>query len=81
MTDLPNGPEPEFAAWIGIDWGDKKHAWAVQAKGSTQVEQGEMAHTPEAIQEWVVRTAAAISHRAPGDRAGAVARPLGVRLE
>ena len=53
MTDLPNGPEPEFVAWIGIDWGDKKHAWAVQAKGSTQVEQGEMAHTPEAIQEWV----------------------------
>ena len=55
MTNLPNGPEPEFVAWIGIDWGDQKHAWAVQAKGSTQVEQGEMAHTPEAIQEWVVQ--------------------------
>lgn len=49
MSDLPNRPGPEFAAWIGIDWGDKKHAWAVQAEGSTQVEQGEMAHTPEAI--------------------------------
>lgn len=54
MSDLPNRPGPEFAAWIGIDWGDKKHAWAVQAEGSTQVEQGEMAHTPEAIQEWAM---------------------------
>jgi hypothetical protein len=26
----------------------------VQAEGSTQVEQGEMAHTPEAIQEWAL---------------------------
>jgi hypothetical protein len=52
MSDIPNRLGPEFAALIGIDWGDTKHAWAVQAEGSTQVEQGEMAHTPEAIQEW-----------------------------
>jgi hypothetical protein len=69
MSDIPNRVEPEFAALIGIDWGDTKHAWAVQAEGSTQVEQGEMAHT------------AAIPHRAPGGRAGAIARPVGVRLE
>jgi transposase len=54
MSDIPNIFEPEFAALIGIDWGDTKHAWAVQAEGSTQVEQGEMAHTPEAIQEWAL---------------------------
>jgi hypothetical protein len=37
MSDIPNIYEPEFAALIGIDWGDTKHAWAVQAEGSTQV--------------------------------------------
>ena len=46
-------PQPKFAALIGMDWGDKKHAWALQVEGSTQVEQGEMLHTPEAIQAWV----------------------------
>jgi transposase len=54
MSVIPNIYEPEFAALIGIDWGDTKHAWAVQAEGATQVEQGEMAHTPEAIQEWAL---------------------------
>ena len=45
--------EPKFAALVGIDWGDKKHAWALQVEGSSQIERGEMLHTPEAIQEWV----------------------------
>ena len=45
--------EPKFAALVGIDWGDKKHAWALQVEGSSQIERGEMPHTPEAIQEWV----------------------------
>ena len=45
--------EPKFAALVGIDWGDKKHAWALQVQGSSQIERGEMLHTPEAIQEWV----------------------------
>ena len=43
--------EPKFAALVGIDWGDKKHAWALQVEGSSQIERGEMPHTPEAIQE------------------------------
>ncbi len=28
----------EFVALIGIDWGDKKHAWALQAGDSTKIE-------------------------------------------
>lgn len=54
MPDIPNRSGPEFAASIGIDWGDKKHAWALQAEGSTEVQEGEMAHTPEAIQDWAL---------------------------
>jgi len=57
-------PQPKFAALIGMDWGDKKHAWALQVDGSTQVEHGEILHTPEAIQAWV----AELGRRFPGDR-------------
>lgn len=52
MPDISDGSEPVFAAFLGIDWGDQKHAWALQVAGSAQVEEGEMAHTPESIQEW-----------------------------
>ena len=54
MSELQNSSAPEFAARIGIDWGDKKHAWALQAEGSSKVEEGELAHTPEAIEEWAL---------------------------
>ena len=65
MSDTPTiMSEPKFAALVGIDWGDQKHAWALQAEGSTQVEQGEILHTPEAIQAWV----AELGQRFPGGR-------------
>ncbi len=51
MSDLATSSQP-FAAYVGIDWGDQKHAWALQAEGCSQIEQGEIPHTPEAIQEW-----------------------------
>jgi len=58
-------PTPRrFAAFIGIDWGDKKHAWALQVEGSAQVERGEILHTPEAIEEW----AAELRRRFPTGR-------------
>ena len=28
--------EPEFVAFVGIDWADQKHVWCLQAAGSTQ---------------------------------------------
>jgi transposase len=45
--------EPEFAALVGIDWADRKHAWCVQAAGTTQRESGEVEHTPEAVEAWI----------------------------
>ena len=54
MPDVQTSYQPECAARIGIDWGDKKHAWALQAEGSSKVEEGELAHTPEAIEEWAL---------------------------
>ena len=38
MSDIETSSEPKFAALVGIDWGDKKHAWALQVEGSSQIE-------------------------------------------
>ena len=45
--------EPQFAAFVGIDWADQKHVWCLQAAGSQQRESGELEHTPEAVEIWV----------------------------
>jgi transposase len=47
------GQELQFAAFVGIDWADQKHAWCLQAADTTQRENGEVQHTPEAIEAWV----------------------------
>jgi hypothetical protein len=44
--------EPQLAAFVGIDWADQKHAWCLQAAGTTQRESGEVEHTPEAVEAW-----------------------------
>jgi hypothetical protein len=54
MSEIgPIQPEPEFAAFIGIDWADQKHIWCLQTAGSAKRETGELEHTPEAIESWV----------------------------
>ena len=65
MSDIPtSSTQPEFVALIGIDWGDKKHAWALQAGNATKIEKGDIEHTPEAIQLW----AAELRQRFPTGR-------------
>jgi transposase len=55
MTTFPgDSEEPRFAALVAIDWADKKHAWSMQAAGSKQCERGEIEHTPEAVDNWVM---------------------------
>src|SRR5262249_35551781 len=39
--------EPQFAAFVSIEWGDKKHVWCWQAADSEKRESGELEHTPE----------------------------------
>jgi transposase len=59
----------EFAAYIGIDWADQKHFWAMcTADGIRQ--HGELDNTPEAVQVW----AAELEQRFQG-------RPVAVALE
>jgi len=45
--------ELQFAALVGIDWADQKHAWSLQAADTSERENGEVEHTPEAIEAWV----------------------------
>jgi transposase len=47
----------EFAAWIGIDWADKKHAFTLQACGESKSERGELEQTPEAIEQFACELA------------------------
>ena len=46
-------PEPEFVAFVGIDWADQKHVWCLQEANSAQREAGELEHRPEAVEAWV----------------------------
>ena len=45
-------PQPDYAAFVGLDWGDEKHALSLSAAGSTAVERATLEQTPEALADW-----------------------------
>ena len=53
MAEEKMGSEPEFAAFVGIDWADRKHVRCLQAAGAMQRETGELEHNVEAVEIWV----------------------------
>lgn len=60
----------EFAAFVGLDWADQKHAVVVQEAGSDQRQRYDLDHTPEALQNWI---------QSLRDRFGG--RPVAIALE
>ena len=70
MIDTNQKQETDFAAFVGIDWADQKHAWALQSYAHPDVESGHLDHTPEAVEAW----AAELARRFGG-------RPIAVALE
>jgi len=38
MIDTNSQNDPEFAAFVGIDWADQKHAWALQCPSALKAE-------------------------------------------
>lgn len=48
----PASSSPQFAAWIGLDWGDKEHAFALVVSGSSKIETGKLSHSPEILHHW-----------------------------
>jgi transposase len=45
------------AAWIGLDWGHRTHAFALQDAGG-RTEEGSLQHSPEALHAWLQELAA-----------------------
>ena len=43
----------EFAAYVGMDWADKKHSWSLPVATTGKREEGEVEHSPEAVEEWI----------------------------
>jgi transposase len=50
--------------WLGIDWADRKHRWAMRIDGEIRIQQGELEHTPEAVDAFISNLAV----RFPGRR-------------
>lgn len=44
--------EQEYAAYVGIDWSDKKHDICLRVAGQARAERLVIEHRPEAIQAW-----------------------------
>jgi len=51
--DQPPPPAQPFAAFIGIDWADQKHAICLSDCASNKTEQSTLPQQPEAIATWV----------------------------
>ena len=50
--------------WLGIDWADEKHRWAMRIQGETRTQHGELEHTPEAVDRFI----SSLAIRFPGQR-------------
>ncbi len=46
----PSAQPPQ--AWIGLDWGDQQHSFALQARGG-QIETGTIEHSAENLHRWL----------------------------
>ena len=52
MSETWSANNVEFAACIGLDWGDGTHAWTLQECGTGRRERGTLDNTPEAMEVW-----------------------------
>jgi len=53
MTTESNPIEPQFAALIGLDWGDAEHALALQTVASGSIETSTLQHSAESVRAWL----------------------------
>jgi hypothetical protein len=49
---MKSSSSTEFAAFVGIDWADRKHDVCLQVAGSSERELSVLPHRPEAIAQW-----------------------------
>jgi len=55
MNSSDTSTNEPFAALVGLDWADEKHALALLAAGSQTPEHTTLEHTPEALSDWVAQ--------------------------
>lgn len=55
--------EPEWAAFVAIDWADQKHVWSLSVPGASKRERGECASSPEAVEAWISQLTARFAGR------------------
>jgi transposase len=53
MNDNSKSVAPEFAALIGLDWGDRQHALALLDTSSQTTETTTLTHSPEPLRAWL----------------------------
>jgi len=53
MEQLQRNGEPEFAAFVAIDWADTEHVWCIQPGPGQRRETGRIHHSPESVEEWI----------------------------
>jgi transposase len=53
MNSNPTDPAPDFAAFIGLDWGDATHALALYDPATGQSESATLAHSAENLHQWL----------------------------
>src|SRR5688500_5109911 len=51
-SDAPTSPN-QFAAWIGLDWGDREHAFYLFVSGAAQPESAKLKHSAETLRRWL----------------------------
>src|SRR3954453_10917037 len=45
--------DQRYAAWVGFDWGDQEHVWALQWTDTGERERGRLEQTSEALDVWL----------------------------
>jgi transposase len=53
MNSIPAPAEPDFAAFIGLDWGDRSHALALHDPAAAQTESIALNHSAENLHQWL----------------------------
>jgi len=55
--------EPQWAAYVAIDWADREHVWKMQPVEGGHCESGKLEQTPEAIEIWASQLATRFNER------------------
>lgn len=55
LSTSGNDPQPDFAAFVALDWADRKHAGCLQFADTTSSQSFDLDQTPEAIHGWAAQ--------------------------